>query len=421
MIALCALGASFAGCGRVDVNSPRIRGLAYVRLSDVVEHDPLYPQLSRIDDAIAMVTLAGAAPRVPRSAADIARQDAQLRAQVAAAKNRTRQIIAAKQREYAARERAAIATALAAAGVHGASNVAASLGTVSTQQARQAQVQAGRDFGDYQRSVAAQSNTAASAIVRQLQDEADQRLQAKALQEQQTETNLSLRLSQQDAARRLSIQTRLSMLALDAATRRQLQSQLSEMTSQENAIVGAQRAADRREFNAYRTQVMVQTNDTIRAQLAQITDQTRAKLVSKQSALGAQLRGAMQAPQAATHLTPATQAQLRRIDAQFQQQYRADAQDIIADYVATSDALEAQDAMLHGADAAAAGATQQEIGILQQRRQNLYDQIVARIEREARRLAQARGFRVVFSEVTAASGGYDMTNDLIHDIESEHE
>ncbi len=420
MLALCALGPTLSGCSRVDVNSPQIRGIAYVRVDDVVRHDPMYSQLSRIDDAIAMVDLAGSGPRVPHSAAQIALEDARIRAEVAAARARTQQIVTAKQREYAAREQAAVAAALAAAGVRNASNVAAAMGHASLQQQGVAVQQAGRDYAAFQQSVVTQSNGAVRGIVQQLQQEANQKLQAKAMQEEQRETNLSLQLSQQDATKRLSIQTKLSMLALDAATRRQLQAQLADMLRRENAVLSAQRAADRREFAAYRATVMAQTNEQMQAQLSRIRTETQATLAARRNEVGAQLRG-LAAPASVPHLSPATQAQIRSIAQQFQQQYQNEIEGVLSEYAQTGYALEAQYAALHGADAAAAGATAQEVAVLQQRRQTLYNQILDQVEREAQRLAKEEGFRVVFSNVTAAPGGYDMTNELIHDIESEHE
>ncbi|MHB8432092.1 MAG: OmpH family outer membrane protein [Candidatus Tyrphobacter sp.] len=420
VLALCSLGPTLSGCSRFDVNSPQIRGIAYVRVDDVVRHDPMYPQLSHIDDAIAMVDLAGAGPRVPHSAAEIAREDARIRTEVAAARARTQQIVTSKQREYAAREQAAVTAALSAAGVRNASNVAATMGHVSLQQQGAAVQQAGRDYAAFQQSVVSQSNDAARGIVHQLQQQANEKLQAKAMQEQQRETNLSLQLSQQDAAKRLSIQTKLSMLALDNATRRQLQAQLAAMTRRENDVLSAQRAADRREFTAFRATVMAQTNQQMQAQVSSIRTETQAKLVARRSIVGAQLRG-LAGPASVPHLTPATQAQIRSIAQRFQQQYQTDIQGVLSEYAQNAYALEAQYAALQGADAAASGATAQEVAVLQQRRQTLYDQIVGQVEREAQRLAKEKGFRVVFSNVTAAPGGYDMTNELIHDIESEHE
>ena len=56
---------------RPDVHSTGVRGIGYVRLDEVVKHHPLYPQLSQLDDAIAAINLAAAAPHVPLSAAQM--------------------------------------------------------------------------------------------------------------------------------------------------------------------------------------------------------------------------------------------------------------------------------------------------------------------------------------------------------------
>ncbi len=420
LIACCAAAASVMGCTTPNVHSSQIRGIAYVKLDDVVKHDPLYSQLANIDDAIAMVELVGASPRIPRSAAEIARESAQLRSEIASAQARTQHIIRQKQQAYAARTQAAVTAALTAAGVKNAANVAAAMGITSSQQQQQAELQAGRDLMAYRAGVVQQSNAAAENVVRQLQAEAAQRLQAKAQAEQQAESNLALRLSQQDASQRLAIQTRLSMLALGQSERRQLQAQLSQMQQRENALLNAQRAADQREYAAYRAQVMAQTNAAIHAQLANLQTQTQAKLVGRRNAVIQQLRGGVP-PMPAASISPATRAQITHIADQFQQQYSHDVQDVIAQYEQTYAALEAQYATLHGADAAASSAAAQEVALLQQRRQTLYDQIVNHIRGEAERLAKAKGLDVVFSGVTAAAGGYNMTNELITDIESEHE
>ena len=52
---------------------------------------------------------------------------------------------------------------------------------------------------------------------------------------------------------------------------------------------------------------------------------------------------------------------------------------------------------------------------------DLYQQIVAQIERDATRIATDRGLSIVFVNIWAAAGGYDMTNQVISDIESQHE
>ncbi len=90
-------------------------------------------------------------------------------------------------------------------------------------------------------------------------------------------------------------------------------------------------------------------------------------------------------------------------------------------YQATKSDLDRQFAALHGADVGATGAAGQELQSLQKRRTDLYNQIVAAVERDANRIAKDKGFNIVFVNVLAAGGGYDLTNQVISDIESQHE
>ena len=46
---------------------------------------------------------------------------------------------------------------------------------------------------------------------------------------------------------------------------------------------------------------------------------------------------------------------------------------------------------------------------------------LAQVERDATRIAKDRGLSIVFVNIWAAAGGYDMTNQVISDIESQHE
>lgn len=69
----------------------------------------------------------------------------------------------------------------------------------------------------------------------------------------------------------------------------------------------------------------------------------------------------------------------------------------------------------------ATGAAAKELGALQARRSALYGQIVAQVQRDAARLAKDEGFSIVFDNVRAAAGGYDLTNQVIKDVESQHE
>jgi hypothetical protein len=421
LLVTIVFAAVLSGCSHVDVNSPQIRGIAYVDMDEVVKHHPLYAQLSQLNAAIAAIDLQSASSNVPRSAAEVASATQQLNVQLRQAQDRANKILAQKQQMYASREQQAVNAALAAAGVKSAGGQTASTMTAtSAQQAQVAAAQANRDFMNYQKSVIAQNNAAVNTIARQLQAQADQKLRARAEQYQQNETDLALRLAQQDASQRLSIRTRLSNLALDDATRKQLQTQLATLDKKEADQVNALRSSDASALATYRSQLSGQTASQIHQQVATIQSQTTAKITARRNAVGQQLRSLGPAP-LPSNLPAGTRAKLQQIHQQFTAQFQADAQKTIQEYNNTKSDLDRQFAALHGQDVGATGSAAKELSSLQKQHDDLTKQIDDQIQREAQRIGSQLGFKVVFSNVMAASGGYDMTNDLIHDVESLHE
>lgn len=417
---LAAAFVLLSGCGP-NVHSSSIRGMGYVNVADVVKHHPLYPQLSQLDDAIAAIQLKAATPHVPLSASQIAAQTKELNAEMQAANDRAEKIIVQKQQTYLKREQQAIAAALTASNVPGAGEYASKLmSATSAQQAQQAAQAAGQDFQAYQQSVVAQNREAAASIVRQLQTQAQQKYRAKAEQLAQQETDLSMRLSQEDAQQRLAIKTRLSNLALDEATRKQLQDQLAAIDAKEAAQTNAMRKSDQATLNAYQKQLSDETNAQIRTQLGAIQSQTQSKIEERRNEVGAQLRG-LGPPALPPNLPPDVKAKIEQIHNQLTEQFRADAAQTIAEYNATKSDLDRQFAALHGADVGATGAAAKELDALQKRRSDLYAEIVDQIQREASRIAKDQGFSIVFNGVDAAVGGYDMTNEVTKDVESLHE
>lgn len=420
LAATVSASALLAGCAP-NVHSQSIRGTGYVRMDAVIKHHPLYGQLSQLNDAIAAINLEAAAPRVPLSASQIARETAQLNRELRDAQNRANKILAQKQQDYAKRESQAVGAALAAAGVKsGGTQVAQQMSATSAQQARQAAAAANQDFMAYQQSVVAQDNAASGAIARQLQEQANQKYRAKAEQLQQNETDLSLRLTQQDAAQRLAIKTRLSNLALDEATRKQLNAQLAAIEAKETSALETQRRNDTATLKAYQAQLAAQTGTAVRAQVGAIQGQTRAKIEERRNEVGAQLRN-LGPPALPATLPAGVKDRIAKIHQQFTAQFQADAIKTVNDYNATKADLDRQFAALHGADVGATGAAAKELDALQKRRDALNKQIVDQIAREAQRIAKDRGFSIVFDNVAVAQGGYDLTNDLIKDVESLHE
>ncbi len=410
-----------AGCARVDVHSPSIRGIGYVRIDEIVKHHPLYDQLSQLDDGIAAINLAAMAPRVPLSAAEISRDVVALNVQLRNAQDRANKILAQKQADYTRKEQAAVAAALAAAGEGNAGATAAQqMTSTSAQQMQAATQQANANYMAYQQSVVAQNNAAFQNMSGQLQAAANRKYQARALQYQQSESALSLQLTQNDASQRLAIRTKLSNLALDPATRSQLRAQMADLDQREQTQLNEARQRDAAALAAYRKQLQSETASQMSQQAAKMRSQTQALLESRRNQVTAQLRSLGPMP-VARNLSPATQAKIAQIHQQFAAAFQADAAKTIDEYNATKADLDRQYAALHGADVGATGAAAKQLANLQKQRGDLYDKIVAQIKSETARIAQDRGLTVVFADVEATPGGYDLTDEVIKDIESLHE
>ena len=419
---ILACAAALGGCARVDVHAPNVRGIAYVRMDDVMKHHPLYPQLKQLEESIAAIQLEATLPHGPLSAAEIASQTKDLNAQFKAAEARATQTISSLQQSYAQQERDADIAAAKAAGVDPAAiGISAQMNAQSQAQAEAAAQAATKDYVAYQQSVVAQDNAAMRAVATQLSTQAQQKVRARAEQYQQDENDLGLRLAQQDATQVSVLKIRLNNLALDPAARKDVQTQLLAIGKKENDQVSAMRAQHAKALEAYRVQVSKQANAEIQKQTAAIHDESTAKLNARREAVTSQLRGLAGAPVPTQSIPPKLAQALGQIHQQILTRYQADAQSAIAAFNATRDDLNRQLAGLHGADVGATGAAAKELNDLQQRHDKLQQQMQSQIQSEANKLATGMGFTVVLDSVQAAPGGYDLTNDLIHDVESLHE
>lgn len=417
-----AAAAMLGGCSRVDVHSNSVRGVAYVRIDDVIKHHPLYPQVKQLEDAVTAINLESTMPRAPLSPQEIAQQTQLLNKQLKDAQDRANAAIQQKQRQYNEQERQADIAALKAAKIDPrAAGLGQQMNATSQQQAQAAAHAAQQDYQQYQQSVVAQDNAAVSSVAQQLSKEADQKFRARAEQYQQQETDLSLRLAQQDATQRLALKTKANNIAMDAGQRQQVGQQLAALDKKEADQVSALRTQHQIALAAYQKQLRAETTASIQKQVASIRTQTNAKLSARQQQVGAQLRGLGAAPVPQASIPPDVQQQLIKIHQQFGAKFQADAQATVAQYNATKSDLDRQFAALHGEDVGATGAAAKQLNDLQKRHDDLLAQIQSQIQREANKIAKDDGFTVVFDNVHAANGGYDLTNDLIRDVESLHE
>jgi len=422
LAALAVAFLAFAGCARVDPHAANIRGVAYVRVDEVIKHHPLYAQLDQLNDAIAAIGLEASLPHAPLSPAEIAAQTQALNTELAQATDRAKTAMGAKQQEYLQKERDADVAALKAAGIDpAAAGIGAQMNAASAQQAQAAAVAAQSDYAQYQRSVITQDSAAANSIAQQLSKEADQKYRARAEQYQQDESDLSLRLSQADSTQRLALKTKLNTLAMDADSRKSVADQLTALDKKEGDQIAAMHAEHVKELMALRSQLGTQTSAAISKQISTIRSATNAKLSARRNEVGAELRGLGGPPVATQSIPPDMQKKLAAIHQQLVGQYQADVKGIFDQYNQTKSDLDQQFAALHGQNVGAVGAAAKQLADLQRRHDELQGQIQDQILREAQRVAKEMGFSVVFDNVQAAPGGYDLTNDVIHAIESVHE
>lgn len=416
------LTAVLCGCSHVDVHSATVRGVAYVRVDDVIKHHPLYPQLDQLNNAIAAINFEASLPHAPLTPAQIAAQTKDLNAQLQAAQTRANAIIGAKQQQYGQQEHDAEVAAVKAAGIDpAAAGLGQSMNATSAQQAQAAAAAAQQGYAAYQQGVIAQDNAAMQSISQQLAKAADDKLRARAEEYQQNESDLSLKLAQEDSPQRLSLRTQLSTLALSTDQRKSVNDQLAALDKKEADQINALRTEDAAALAAYRAQLGAQTSAQIRSQQTAIQAQTGAKLAQRRNAVGAQLRGLGAAPVPTVSLPPDLRRRLEQIHQQYAAKFQADAQQAVEEYQATKSDLDAQFSALHGQGTTATGAAAVQLRDLQKRQVQLQGQIQDQIQREAVRLAKQKGFSLVLDDVQAANGGYDLTNDLIADLESQHE
>jgi hypothetical protein len=404
------------------VHSPSVRGVAYVRADDVIKHHPLYAQLQQLNDAIAAINLEATLPHAPLTPQQIAQQTQQLNSDLRDAQDRANKAIGTLQQQYAQQEHDADVAALKAAGIDpSAAGVGQVMSADSQAQAAAAAQAAQQGYAQYQQSVISQDNAAAQAIVQQLNKQADAKFRARAEEYQQAENDLALRLAQDDSAQRLAIKTKMNNLALDADGRKAAEADMAALDKKEADQVAALRNQHGKDLAAYHQQLSAETTAAINQQMSSLRSQTTAKLSARGAEVGAQLRGLGGAPVPQVSIPPDVRRQLAQIHQKYAGLFQADAQKVVTEYNATKSDLDAEFASLHGQNVGAVGAAAKQLRDLQRRHDDLQTQIQNQIQHEAERLAKEMGFTIVLDNVQAAPGGYDLTNDLIHDVESLHE
>jgi hypothetical protein len=401
-------------------------------MDDLVKKHPLFGQLAQYDANIQALNLSALVPHVLAASPSLKAEEARLQAQLQAAAKRTDDLLAAKGKSYQDRENAAIAAALRGSGATGGPSVGAIQsqmeGTARTQAAG-AGAQAQRDLDAYRKQLQAQDNAQINAAEHTLAARADRTYRAKADELNAKESALSLMLANADAAERLSLRTRLSSLALDDTARDEANKALAALDRKEADQVAALHNTDAQILATLHAQLQTEIQNGMRAQVAQIQSRSVQRFHERADQLRTQFAPSngpliASAPNGKAvvnpNLPPALQQRIKQLHADYTQAFQNDAKATIADFQKTRSDLSARYALLSGTDAAAAQSAQSEIRALAKKRDDLYQQMVAQINREVKTIAQERGVSTVVSTV-APAGGVDLTGDAMKDIESLHE
>jgi hypothetical protein len=436
LLALVACGL-LAACARGGPSAPQAAStgagrIGYVRMDDLVKKHPLFGQLAQYDANIQALNLSALVPHVLAVSPSLKAEEARLQAQLQAAAKRTDELLAAKGKSYQDRENAAIAAALRGAGAPGGPSVGAIQsqmeGTARTQAAG-AGAQAQRDLDAYRKQLQAQDTAQINAAEHTLAARADRTYRAKADELNAKESSLSLMLANADAAERLSLRTRLSSLALDDAARDEANKALAALDRKEADQVAALHNSDAQILATLHAQLQAGIQNDMRAQVAQTQSRSVQRFRQRADQLRTQFAPSngpliANAPNGKAvvnpNLPPALQQRIKQLHADYAQAFQNDAKATIADFQKTRSDLSARYALLSGTDAAAAQSAQSEIRTLAKKRDDLYQQMVAQINREVKTIAQERGVSTVLSTV-APAGGVDLTGDAMKDIESLHE
>jgi hypothetical protein len=215
-------------------------------------------------------------------------------------------------------------------------------------------------------------------------------------------------------------------MALDEATRADLQGKIDALDRREADAIAEQRNRDQATLVALQNQL----HDKERAEIDKTVAEMRAKTTAKlrQEGAGAQVADTARVG-ALTHGaasdTVAVPADLRaKIDAlhkQYQAQFTHDADDTVAAFKQTREDIGKRFAALRGETDDARESAAKQIADLQKERTDLYEQMVAQIDREVKTVAVQRGVGVVLRDVAGPAQGVDLTADVRKEIENLHE
>jgi hypothetical protein len=392
---------------------------------------PLYSELVRLDDDVAVLELQGAGAAAHRSGERIAQETQAMRGDLQSAQERTQKELAEKRSAYIKRENAAITRIFAQSEVsaQSADAVEEQIALSSREQVENVGEQARKSFQEYRLRMIAQSDAALASVRQALLDRAARAYRRQEDAYAQQEAAFTLEQERKDAIERLLLRAELADLALDKQAKAQTQARLDALGKKEADDLKALHDRDRAALALYREQLRDRTRKQEAEEEREMRARTNAKLSDyarqMQIEVLGQLRTVAPPPRLpavpAGALPPALREKLDALRKRYQAAYTEDAEQTVREFAKTREQLSARFERLAGIDAAAQENARKEIEGLRRQREDLYGQMVAQIDREVKILAGRRGIGTVVTKVDVSVGGVDLTRDAAESIESLHE
>jgi hypothetical protein len=431
---LCAAGCArqIGAGGSGGAPAPSQRAVGFVNMDDLVKRHPLYGELSRLDDDMAALQLKSVGGQVALSPADLERERRELQKELEAATDRARAALKQKQDEYSRQESEAMRQAIAASGAPGSAGAPIGSGVQQQMQAQALSVSnaAQKNLEAYRRDLMQQDQNALNALQRSLNERAGRTYRAQADAMQRKEADYALSLANDDSTQRLSLRAKLTNLVLEDSSREDARKQLETIDRKEADDLAALKNRDAATLVSLQTQLRDGTRRELDAQADGMRKRTLAKINAREldtrKELAAQL-GVVQPPAGGggvampAGLPPDMRSKLEALHKKYQDDFSRDAKLTLGDFEKTKTSLSERFARLQGIDVAGQAGSNKQLDLLQKQRSDLYDQMVAQIDREVKLIAAKRGIDVVLSDVIAPAGGVDLTPDAEKDIESLHE
>jgi hypothetical protein len=428
--------AMLGGCVRTTSIAPAVRnsagvGVGYVRIDLLLKDHPLYSALTRLDHDVAVLELQVADPATRGPDVRIAQEAQAMRRDLQSAQERTEKELLEKQSAYIQQENTAIAGILQQGGIatQSADAIERQIAQASHEQAKNLDEQAKKNFQAFRLKMIAQADAALTSVRRSLLDRADRAYRTRANEYAQNEAAFTLEQAHKNAIERLVLRIRLTDLALDKQALMQTQARLHALGKQEADELRALHERDQAALASFEKRLLDERREQESQEAQEMQARTNAKLSDSAGRtqpwmlgqLGIATAPPLRLAAPGRALSPALREKLIALHKTYQATYVEDAERTVRRFARTAKELSAHFNSLAGVDAAAQEDANKEIEGLRKQRNELYEQMVAQINREVQRLAERRGIGRIEIKVSSPGDGVDLTHDAAETIEGLHE